>query len=195
MICTVKDGWEAIKMADQLHPDVVLMDLEMPVLDGMTACKKILLNSRDSRVLILSAHSEEFYQGEAIRAGAAGFVAKQALASVVSQAIRVVHSGRLFFRPTVLEKHQNKRQVLNWNGDHGPKRRPSLNSFERELLKLIVEDKANEVIADTLNISTEAVDRQRECLMEKLNKADKAALTRYAIGEGIVKGNVRPEFD
>ena len=185
-------GREAVQLARKLAPAVVVMDIAMPVLNGLEATRQIRKNNPDTKVLILSAHSEDAYVKEATDAGTMGFLLKQASAHVVCQAIREVQTGKTFFCP-LLAKRIGKcpRPAPEPSGGPLPAPRPArLSSREMEVLQLIAEGKANKQVAAELAISPKTVEKHREHLMAKLDIHDTAGLTRYAISAGVVESDV-----
>ncbi|TVR49963.1 MAG: DNA-binding response regulator [Puniceicoccaceae bacterium] len=185
----VTNGREAIKKVAELRPDVVVMDIALPLLNGIDACRQLHKAHRDCRVLMLSAHGDDAYVEGAIEAGAAGFVLKHAPGSALAHAIREVHEGRRFFSEAILQRYRDIHSGLHEGGD--PKKRPALTPRESEVLQLIAEGKANKETAVELGISIKTVEKHRTNLMRKLNIHDTATLTRYAVGMGIVESRVQ----
>jgi DNA-binding NarL/FixJ family response regulator len=190
VIGEAEDGRQAVALVKQLRPAVVLMDIAMPRLNGLEATRQVIKAVPATKVLILSAHSEDAYIKEATDAGAMGFLLKQASAHVVCQAIREVQKGNSFFCP-LLAKRRGKypRAKPEPTGRLLP--RPArLSSREVEVLQLIAEGKANKEVAAELAISRKTVEKHREHLMAKLDIHDTAGLTRYAISVGVVESHV-----
>jgi DNA-binding NarL/FixJ family response regulator len=183
------NGREAITLAVKLHPAVVLMDIAMPLLNGLEATRQLLKVLPKTRVLMLSAHSDYAYVENATEAGAAGFLLKQTSAHEVCRAIREVHAGKTFFSPSI-SKHLTHQQSLDRTGQ-ARKKPPELTSREMEVLQLIAEGKANKQTAAELGISIKTVEKHREHLMQKLDIHDTAGLTRYAISAGIIESSVQ----
>ncbi len=183
------NGRDALKMVAALHPDVVIMDIALPLLNGMEACRQIHKSYPDIRVLMLSAHGDDAYVEESIESGAAGFVLKQAPGSALASAIREVHAGRRFFSEAILKRYRETQYELR--AGTTPKKRHRLTPRESEVLQLIAEGKANKETAIELGISIKTVEKHRTNLMNKLNIHDTATLTRYAIGEGIIESRVQ----
>ncbi|HAL92931.1 MAG TPA: DNA-binding response regulator [Verrucomicrobia bacterium] len=184
-------GREAVEMVRQLRPAVVVMDIAMPLLNGLEATSQIRLISPDTRVLILSAHSDDAYVERAMELGAAGFLIKQSSIHVLKDAIREAHKGNVFFSPEIA-KHQRNRQPESKNrkGGGGGKA-PGLTPREAEVLQLVAEGKANKQVAAELGISIKTVEKHRDHLMRKLDLHDTAGLTRYAISAGIIESSVQ----
>jgi DNA-binding NarL/FixJ family response regulator len=189
-------GREAVQLVKKLLPAVVVMDIAMPLLNGLEATRQILKAVPATKVLILSAHSDDEYVDEVIRIGAAGYLIKQTSAHVLSEAIRQAHKGKAFFDPLVSKRLEDRQQssrlgVAGWR----TKGNVGLTSREVEILQLIAEGKANKQTADELGISIKTVEKHRQNLMSKLGIHDTAGLTRYAIAAGIIESGVRLKLD
>jgi DNA-binding NarL/FixJ family response regulator len=186
-----RHGRETIELARKLKPDVVVMDIAMPVLNGVGATRKILEILPATKVLILSAHSDDPYIDRVMAVGAVGFLVKQASAQSLSKAIREVKKGNTFFSPSVAkslheqQRDGKKRRVLAKKGAKG------LTSREMEVIQLVAEGAGNKQIAADLGISIKTVETHRQHLMNKLDIHDTAGLTRYAIAHGIIENRVR----
>ena len=183
------EGRQGVELAKKLRPDVVLMDIAMPRLNGLEASRQILAALPASKVVILSAYSDEAYVTHTNESGARGFLLKHTSADNVCRAIREVQKGNTFFSPTISKrlKRQNK---LDRNGDaKAPAAR--LSPREVEVLQLIAEGCANKEMAQELKISTKTVEKHRQHIMEKLDVHDTAGLTRYAIRTGVIENGVR----
>ena len=186
-----EDGRQAVAMVKKLRPAVVVMDIAMPLLNGLEATRQILKAVPNTRILILSAHSDDAYVKNATEAGAVGFLLKQASARVLSEGIREVNKGHTFFGPFIAKRlPERERKSLDRAGRPKP-RKARLTSREREVLQLIAEGKANKQIAAELGIGMKTVERHREHLMEKLNIHGIAGLTRHAISAGIIESSVQ----
>jgi DNA-binding NarL/FixJ family response regulator len=186
-----QDGRQAVAMVKKLHPAVVLMDIAMPLLNGLEATRQVLKTLPATKVLILSAHSDDAYVKNATESGAVGFLLKQTSAHDVCRAIREVHNGKTFFSPSVAKRiHERDRKSPNRSGAL-KSRNAHLSSREAEVLQLIAEGKANKETAAELGIAIKTVEKHREHLMEKLDIHDTAGLTRYAIGAGIIESRVQ----
>ena len=184
-----QDGREAVAKVKKFRPAVVVMDIAMPLLNGLEAARQVLKELPATKVLMLSAHSDDAYIKNAAESGASGFLLKQTSAHVVSQAIREVQAGKKFFCPLVA-KRMDYQKTLDRNGQPRQKA-PGLTSREMEVLQLIAEGKANKETAAELGIGIKTVEKHREHLMEKLNIHDTAGLTRYAISAGIIESSVQ----
>lgn len=185
-----QDGRQAVVLAKKLCPAVVLMDISLPLFNGLEATRQILKAVPATKVLILSAHDDDAYVKSAIESGAAGFLLKQTSADEVCQAIREVQKGKIFFSAAVSIRlnHLNPQSsglAGRYNGKVA-----HLTSREMEVLQLIAEGEANKQIAADLSISIKTVEKHRDHLMQKLDIHDTAGLTRYAISTGIVESSV-----
>ena len=186
-----QDGRQAVALAKKLRPDVVLMDIAMPLLNGLEAMRQVLKLLPETKVLMLSAHSDDAYVTNATESGAVGFLLKQTSAHDVCRAIREVHRGKTFFSSSISKRLDRLHpQALSRMGVLS-KKTAHLSSREREVLQLIAEGKANKETAAELGIAIKTVEKHREHLMEKLDIHDTAGLTRYAIGAGIIESSVQ----
>jgi DNA-binding NarL/FixJ family response regulator len=186
-----EDGRQAVAMVKKLHPAVVVMDIAMPVLNGLEATRQILKAVPSTRILILTAHNDDAYVKSATESGAVGFLLKQASARVLSEGIREVNKGHTFFGPFIAKLlPERERKSLDRAGRSKP-RKGRLTSREMEVLQLIAEGKANKQIAAELGIGMKTVERHREHIMEKLNIHGTARLTRHAVSAGIIESIVQ----
>jgi DNA-binding NarL/FixJ family response regulator len=186
------NGREAVELTRKLSPAVVVMDIAMPLLNGLEATRQILRIAPATRVLILSAHSDDAYVQRIMALGGAGYLIKQTAAHNLPKAIREVHRGKCFFSPAISRRRDHHRQQARDRGDLPPKEDAArLSSREMEVLQLIAEGKANKETADVLRISIKTVEKHRQKVMQKLNIHDTASLTRYAIGAGIIESSVQ----
>ena len=186
-----QDGRQAVALVKKLRPAVVLMDIAMPLLNGLEATRQVLKALPATKVLILSAHSDDAYVKNATESGAVGFLLKQTSSHVVCEAIREVQNGKTFFCPTVARRlHQFDGKSPDRAG-RPQSRNARLSSREMEVLQLIAEGKANKETAAELGISIKTVEKHREKVMSKLNIHDTAGLTRYAISAGIIESSVQ----
>jgi DNA-binding NarL/FixJ family response regulator len=188
-------GRQAVSMAKKLRPDVVLMDIAMPLLNGLEATRQIRKALPDTRVLILSAYGDDAYIEHMIDAGVSGYLLKQTSAHNLAAAIREVHQGKLVYSKAI-----NKR--LRMAGQHPsggmvPRGKviSPLTSRELEVLQLIAEGKANKESAVELSISIKTIEKHRQNLMDKLAIHDTAGLTRYAIANRVIESSGRLATD
>jgi DNA-binding NarL/FixJ family response regulator len=184
-------GRQAVKLAKKLRPAVVVMDIAMPLLNGLEATRQILKAVPGAKVLILSAHSDDAYVEQVIALGAAGYLLKQTSAHVLSKAVREVQKGNTFFSPSIARRLHNHRGQSPDPGERVQKKGARLSSREVEVLQLIAEGQANKQVAVELGISVKTVEKHRQRLMEKLSIHDTAGLTRYAIAAGIIESSVQ----
>ena len=186
-------GREAVDMARRLRPDVVVMDIAMPILNGLEATRQILRSAPSTRVLILSAHADDAYVERVIALGGAGYLVKQTSGHVLARAIREAAGGKTVFSPAIARRLSHHKQKAAACGELPPKADATrLSPREMEVLQLIAEGKTNKETAGMLNISIKTVEKHRQKVMEKLNIHDTASLTRYAISAGIVESSIQP---
>ncbi|MFO7536007.1 MAG: response regulator transcription factor [Kiritimatiellia bacterium] len=183
-------GRQAVTLVRKLRPSIILLDISMPLLNGLEAARQIHQADPEAKILILSAHSDDAYVEKAKALGAVGYLVKQSSAEFLCEAIREVHKGNTFFSPS-LAKRADKRQQQSLDRKGVPKTNAArLSSREVEVLQLIAEGSANKQIASELGITLKTVEKHREHLMMKLDIHDTASLTRYAIAAGIVECDV-----
>ena len=174
------NGREAVELADQLKPDVVVMDVSMPELNGIEATRRITEAAPRTRVLALSMHKDSVYVREILRAGARGFLLKDAIDRDLLAAVRAVAGGEGYLSPAVSEA------VLSDYRRHVTDPLDLLSSREREVLQMIAEGKTNKDIAAALNLSVYTVDAHRGHIMEKLNLHSVGELVRFAVRKGLI---------
>jgi DNA-binding NarL/FixJ family response regulator len=184
-------GRQAVALARKLRPAVVVIDIAMPLLNGLEAARQILKAVPGTRVLILSAHSDDAYVEQAIALGAAGYLIKQTSAHALSRAIREVQAGRTYFSPAIAKRLQHRDRKSPSRAGQLKRPKVRLSSREIEVLQMIAEGEANKQIAAELGISIKTVEKHRQRLMEKLDIHDTAGLTRYAIAVGIIESSVQ----
>jgi len=184
-------GREAVDMAAVLKPDVILMDIAMPELNGLAATMQILAHDPKALVLMLSAHSDDEYVKRTIAVGAVGFLEKQTSSEILIQAIHEVAAGKIFYSPSIAKRLADEKKRPR-NRDGMPKQNsPRLTSREMEVLQLVAEGQANKQVAGLLRISIKTVEKHRQHLMDKLNIHETAGLTRYAMAQGIIESGVQ----
>ena len=191
VIGEAETGRQAVQLTQKLRPAVVVMDIAMPLLNGLEATRQIRRDFPETKVLILSAHSDDAYAEQMIEFGAAGFLLKQNSSHVLATAIREVQKGNTFFSPSLSKRlRPGDQKSLDWKAK--PRKKINhLSSREVEVLQLIAEGYANKQIAAELGVSFKTVDKHRQHLMGKLNIHDVAGLTRCAIAEGLIESSVR----
>jgi DNA-binding NarL/FixJ family response regulator len=185
------DGRQAVAMIKKLRPAVVLMDIAMPLLNGLEATRQVLKVVPTTKVLMLSAHSDDAYVKNATESGAMGFLLKQTSAHDVCRAIREVHKGKKFFSPSISRRQDRIHPLTPDRAGGFTKKAAPLTSREMEVLQLIAEGKANKETADELGIGIKTVEKHREHIMQKLDIHDTAGLTRHAISAGIIENSVQ----
>jgi two-component system response regulator NreC len=181
-------GKEAIDLAAQLTPDVVLMDVAMPVMDGIEATRYITKNYPKVKVIILSQHDNREYIVSAIKAGASGYMLKKAVSAEIISGIEAVHNNGYFFYPSIAKIviEDYLRQSKNIPAEDEYER---LSDRERQVLRLIAEGVTSSDIAQKLFISVKTVLGHRANIMEKLNLHSRTELVKYAIRKGIIQAD------
>jgi DNA-binding NarL/FixJ family response regulator len=186
VIAEASTGREAINFAEQLHPQVAVLDVTMPILKGFDAAREILYTSPKTRIILLTMHSESQYILEGFRLGAKGFVLKTQAADDLVRAIRKAMRGGTYMSPemsqAVVEAHQNKTGLPV----------DPLTARERQVLQLIAEGKGSKEAANLLQLSPKTVETYRARLIEKLNIHDTAGLVRYAVRRGMIQPRASP---
>lgn len=178
------NGREALALIRSHHPDVVLMDIAMPELNGLEAAARIRKEHPNTRIIILSMHASEEYVLQALRAGANGYLLKDASTAELELAIQAVVKGENYLSP-VVSKHVVSGYVRRVGGESGSSTEP-LTPRQREILQLIAEGNSTKQIASKLNISIKTVETHRTQLMDRLKIHDIPGLVRYAIRIGLV---------
>ena len=177
------DGREAVDKAHELAPDVVLMDIAMPAMDGLEASRRILKDRPNTGILMLSQYVDREYVLSSVKAGATGFMSKKAVASDLVSAINAVHRGDSILYPSVAKVLvDDYRQRTKGEADPFDRLTPR----EREVLKLVAEGRTNQEIANMLVLSVKTVLGHRTRLMEKLDIHSRADLIKYAIRKGLI---------
>lgn len=185
----VENGRRAVEETKRLSPEVVILDLSMPILDGIEAARQITRNSTPAKILILSAFNDDQHIQEAIEAGATGYLTKGDSADILVQAIRETANGNAFFSRPVGGRLLERRRETYLNGSPIKTRLSTLTGREREILRLIAEGFANKQIAGSLSLSIKTIEKHREHLMEKLKIHSIARLTYYAVSNGFMASN------
>jgi len=185
------NGREAVELTAALRPDVVVMDIAMPILNGLEATRQILTATPSTKVLILSAHSDDAYIDRVIAVGAVGFLIKQTSAQILAEAIHQIMAGNAFYSPQVSKRIHDHYQKPDKIGGLMIKKATGLTARELEVIQLVAEGQANKQVAAELHISIKTVEKHRQHLMDKLNIHDTAGLTRYAITQGIIESSVQ----
>ncbi len=180
-------GTEGVRMAEELQPDVVLMDISMPDMNGIEATRRIKACCPDIAVLALTMHEDDQYFFEMLSAGASGYVPKRAAPNELIGAIHAVSGGGMFLFPSVARVLVNEYLQRRDMPSAGARGFEELTEREREVLTLIAEGHSNQEIADALVISIKTVNRHRENIMAKLNLHNRVELVRYAIEKGLIE--------
>jgi DNA-binding NarL/FixJ family response regulator len=186
-----RDGREALAMAMELRPDVVLMDIAMPGLNGLEATRQLVKALPATRIIILTAHSDDAYVKSAVDSGAAGFLLKQDSAHDVCRAIREVHQGGIHYSTSIAKRFVRMNPQSRGRSGKMERKPPQLTPREMEVWQMIAEGKANKETAAQLGISIKTVEKHRGHLMDKLDVHDTAGLTRHAIATGIIESSVQ----
>jgi len=188
VIGEAQNGREAVRLARELKPDVVVMDVTMPDLNGIEATRQILRGVPGTKVLGLSVHSDRRYVGEMLRAGASGYLLKDCAFEELTRAIQALARGEAYLSPrisqTVLEEYAGGARGAG-GGRQREDRVSSLSAREREVLQLLAEGNATKEVAQRLHLSPKTVETHRQHVMEKLEMHSVAELTRYAIQTGL----------
>ena len=190
VIGEAQEGRQAVVLVNKLRPDVVLMDIAMPLLNGLEATRQILMFLPATKVIILSAHNDDAYVKSATESGAVGFLLKQTSAHEMCHAIREVQRGKIFFSPSV-SRRLGRLNPQSPGAGRLKQKAARLTPREMEVLQLIAEGKTNKESAAELGIGIKTIEKHREHLMEKLDIHETAGLTRYAISAGIIESSVQ----
>jgi DNA-binding NarL/FixJ family response regulator len=183
VIGQAEDGRTALILSQKLRPDVVIIDISMPDLNGIEATRQILTQNPESKVIALSMHSDKRYVIQMLDAGAAGYLLKQCAVDELQQAIRTVLAGKFYVSPDVTGPVI--RDYLEHLARSESPEKSSLTAKEREVLQLIAEGKSTKEIASILHVSVPTIETHRQHIMEKLNLHSVAELTKYAIRQGL----------
>ena len=184
VIGEAEEGRQAVQMAGQLLPDVVLMDISMPGLNGMEATRQIKKRFPEVNVVVLSRHANKEYVVQTLRAGASGYVVKKAAPTELILAIQAAHHGDFFLSPSI--SRGVIEEVLRHTGETIDDNYDKLTGREREVLQLIAEGRSSREIAELLYLSEKTVRTHRANLTAKLGIHNTAELTRYAIRKGVL---------
>ncbi len=178
------DGREAVRLVGKLHPDVAILDISMPEMNGVEAARHLAKHCPRTRTVILSMHSTTEHISRALAAGACGYVLKDSAGSEVVAAVRAAAAGRRYVSPKVADRVlQDYAQIQRGGGKASPIE--SLSFREREVLQLVVEGKSSKEIAEVIHLSPKTVESYRSRLMGKLGVKDVASLVKFAIANGL----------
>ncbi|MEX0960441.1 MAG: response regulator transcription factor [Burkholderiales bacterium] len=187
VVAEASDGAEAIAAIAQYEPDVVLMDLTMKDVGGLEATARIKAEHPDTRILILSMHANEEYVLQALRAGAVGYLLKEAATAELEIALNAVSNGEIYLSPPVSRAVVDGYISRTEGGEPGPE--DGLTPRQRQILRLIAQGLGTKEIAYQLDVSVKTVETHRAMLMERLDIRDVAGLTRYAIRQGLISAD------
>lgn len=179
------DGREAVRLAGEMNPDIIIMDISMPILNGMEATAQIVKRNPEIAVIVLSMHSDESYLIRTLMAGAKGYLLKDTAETDLMRAIETVSQGKPFFSPsiaqTLLDEYVRQLQQKGLQDSYD-----LLTDREKEVLQLLAEGKSNKEVANLLNISIYTVETHRTNLMQKLNLHNTAEIVLYAVRKKII---------
>ena len=181
-----RDGLQVVDLTRKTLPDVVVMDVSMPLLNGLEATRQILQSVPNTKVLVLSSSDDSDSVAQMTQAGATGYLSKRSSADQLAEAIRAVRRGRPFYSPEIAKHIQEQPAAALSKAGRSARNRFELSPREKEVLQLIAGGLPNKGIAFQLGISTKTVEKHRQTLMKKLNIHETAGLTRYAISKGMV---------
>jgi DNA-binding NarL/FixJ family response regulator len=185
IVAQAENGQEAVNLSKNLSPDVLVMDINMPRLNGIQAVEQLNTLGLDTRVVILSMHSDKTLVRQALRNGARGYLLKRSVMEELLLAVRAAYRGELYLSPAVSDAVLN--DYLTGRGELEPESAfDQLSSREREVLQLIAEGYTNRAIAQAMHISIKTVEKHRANLMVKLNVQDLAGLIRVALRHGLI---------
>jgi len=175
------DGQECVRQVEMLHPDIAVLDISMPILNGLDAAREMSRTSPKTKTILLTQHDEGQYISEALEAGVKGYVLKSQVANDLLLAIRQVSRGQVYLSPGV------SRGVMEAYRSKSEKSKNPLTLRERQVLQLIAEGKSTKDVASLLGISVKTAESHRTRLMQKLDIHETASLVRYAVRQGIVQ--------
>ena len=187
LVGEASNGREAVKLAAKLQPAVLVMDIAMPMLNGFEATRQIQQVSPKTRILVLSAHSDDEYIDNMVLVGASGYLLKQSSGQMLLQAIHALARGHTFFSSSMLRHIEATQAAALGKSPRELRPLPPLTTREAEVLQLVAEGAANKQVAVELGISIKTVEKHRQQLMDKLNIHDTAGLTRHAIARGVIE--------
>jgi DNA-binding NarL/FixJ family response regulator len=180
-----ENGRKAVELCTKLKPDVLIMDLSMPELNGIEAIGRIRMEYPDIKVLILSMHSDRKYVARALREGATGYMLKDCASEELIKAVRTVSAGRTYLSPRIMDVVLN--DYVDRLSDEESSVDALLSKREREVLQLLAEGRSTKDIAHDLNVSVKTVETHRSQIMIKLDIHSIAGLTKFAVREGLVR--------
>ena len=185
VVAEAGDGREAIPKAIQLRPDVVVLDISMPLMDGLEATRQIKMETPNVKILVLTMHDDEEYFLQLLRAGASGYVTKKAVGKDLVSAIEAVYKGESFFCPSMAKSLLANYLKLAEGSEYVG--RDGLTPREREIVKLIAEGYTNQQIADILHRSVKTIESHRANILRKLGIHDTIELVKYAVRRKLIE--------
>ena len=185
VVAEAGDGRDAVRLAEQHKPDVAVVDVAMPLLNGIEATRQITRRAPQTKVLVLSMYSDEAYVTQMLKAGATGYLLKDSADVDLLEAVQAVSQGKSFFSPAVARLMSD--DYARQRGDNAVDRYESLSEREREIFQLVAEGKTNKEIAALLFISPSTVETHRARIMEKLDLHSAAEIVLYAVRRGVVR--------
>jgi DNA-binding NarL/FixJ family response regulator len=183
VVAEAEDGRTAVSLAQELSPDVVVMDIAMPELNGIEATRQVVASSPGIKVIALSMHSDRRFVSGVLKAGASGYLLKESAFEELVQAIQIVCSGKTYLSPSIA--HIVVKDYVSGSPDTGSPSLPALTPREREVLQLLAEGKSTKQIALGLHLSAKTIETHRGRMMKKLGMNSLAQLTKYAVREGL----------
>lgn len=190
IVAEAENGRQAVQLARQHQPEVVVLDIAMPGLNGIEAARQIIRATPATKVLVLTSYGDDEFVHQLVEAGATGYLLKQSAAHELIQAIREVQKGNSFFSAAVARRLREQAHQSFLSGKPASPPSQQLTPREREVLQLIAEGLANKQIAAELGISIKTIEKHRQQVMNKLGLHDVASLTRHAISKGMVENRV-----
>jgi len=185
VVAEAGDGREAVRLAEEFKPDVAVVDVAMPLLNGIETTRQITRRAPQTKVLVLSMYSDEAYVIQMLKAGATGYLLKDSADVDLLQAVQAVSQGKSFFSPAVARLMSD--DYARQRGEDAVDRYESLSGREREIFQLVAEGKTNKEIAGLLFISPSTVETHRARIMEKLDLHSAAEIVLYAVRRGVIR--------
>ena len=189
VIRLVSDGRALVRAVEETKPDLVIIDISLPLLNGLDAARQIKQAHPKTKILMLTMHADKAFVVESFQVGVAGYVLKQSLSNELQQAVLEVLKGNTYISPTVaqgLVEHMNKPSSTDQGGQESKGFDHSLSPRQREVLQLVAEGRSTKEIASILNVSTKTVEFHRTRIMKELGLKTRPELTKYAIANGII---------
>lgn len=185
VVAEAADGREAVPKVTQFRPDVVVLDISMPLMDGLEATRQIKRENPDTKVLVLTMHDDEEYFFQLLRAGASGYVTKKSVSRELVSAIEALYRGESFFCPSMAKYLLSDYLRLDKTAEHTEQE--ELTPREREIVKLIAEGYTNQQIADILHRSVKTIESHRSNILRKLDMHDSIELVKYAVRKKLIE--------